>query len=137
VQGVENESSGARKMKALSVRQPWAFLIACGIKDIENRSWETNYRGRIYIHAGQRFDPNALIELLEMGMSLARALMLHSNQVARGMIIGEVDIVDCITSSNSKWFKGKFGWVLANPELYEKPIPYKGKLGLFNVELGE
>ena len=39
-------------MKAISIKQPWASLIAHGIKDIENRSWRTNYRGRVLIHAG-------------------------------------------------------------------------------------
>lgn len=38
-------------MKALSIRQPWAWLIANGYKDIENRSWRTNYRGPVLIHA--------------------------------------------------------------------------------------
>ncbi|RZJ91586.1 MAG: ASCH domain-containing protein, partial [Chryseobacterium sp.] len=38
-------------MKSLSIKQPWASLIASGIKDIENRTWATKYRGRIYIHA--------------------------------------------------------------------------------------
>ena len=39
-------------MKAISIKQPWASLIAHGIKDIENRTWRTNYRGRVLIHAG-------------------------------------------------------------------------------------
>ena len=39
-------------MKAISIKQPWASLIAYGIKDIENRTWRTNYRGRVLIHAG-------------------------------------------------------------------------------------
>ena len=43
-------------MKALSIRQPWASLIVAGIKDIENRSWVTNYRGKLLIHAAQKFD---------------------------------------------------------------------------------
>ncbi len=38
-------------MKAISIKQPWTYLIASGIKDVENRSWETSYRGRVYIHA--------------------------------------------------------------------------------------
>lgn len=42
-------------MKALSIKQPWASLIAQGIKDIENRTWKTSYRGRIYIHASGKF----------------------------------------------------------------------------------
>ncbi len=43
-------------MKALSIRQPWAWLIANGYKDIENRSWRTNFRGEFLIHAGKKFD---------------------------------------------------------------------------------
>lgn len=48
-------------MKALSIKQPWASLIAQGIKDIENRTWKTKFRGRIFIHAsakpaGQTFE---------------------------------------------------------------------------------
>ena len=41
-------------MKALSIKQPWASLIAHGIKDIENRNWKTHFRGRIYIHASAK-----------------------------------------------------------------------------------
>ncbi|MCP4687042.1 MAG: ASCH domain-containing protein, partial [Desulfobacterales bacterium] len=43
-------------MKALSIRQPWAWLIANGYKDIENRSWRTSFRGEFLIHAGKKFD---------------------------------------------------------------------------------
>ena len=53
----------------------------------------------------------------------------------RGAIIGEVDIVDCVTQSDSPWFEGPYGLVLANPTLYDQPIPYKGRLGLFEVTL--
>jgi hypothetical protein len=49
----------------------------------------------------------------------------------RGCIIGEVDIVGCVTQSKSPWFVGKYGFVLANPILYTMPIPCKGKLGFF------
>src|SRR5437016_10859136 len=50
----------AETMKALSVRQPWAWLIVNGHKDIENRSWQTKFRGKLLIHAGQRFDPKGV-----------------------------------------------------------------------------
>ncbi|HTV55212.1 MAG TPA: ASCH domain-containing protein, partial [Terriglobia bacterium] len=43
-------------MKALSIRQPWAWLIVNGFKPIENRSWNTNFRGRILIHASLKVD---------------------------------------------------------------------------------
>lgn len=41
-------------MKALSIKQPWAHLIVSGVKDVENRSWKTNYRGRIFVHASKQ-----------------------------------------------------------------------------------
>ena len=43
-------------MKALSIQQPWAFLIVNGLKDIENRDWSTTFRGLIYVHAGKTLD---------------------------------------------------------------------------------
>lgn len=40
-------------MKAITIKQPWASLIVSGLKDIENRTWKTNFRGRVLIHAGK------------------------------------------------------------------------------------
>lgn len=120
-------------MKALSIQQPWAVLIAIGQKNIGNRNRPTKYRGRIYIHTGKRFDPGALEWLLQKGISVWESLALHSNLIFRGGIIGEVDIIDCVTGSDSRWFAGPYGFVLANPVLYEKPIPYKGRPGLFEI----
>lgn len=105
-------------MKALSVRQPWAYLIVSGQKDIENRTWATKYRGRIVIHASQSKGVRPL------------------PPECYGALVGEVDIVDCVAESESRWFTGPYGFVLANPKAYEKPIPYKGQLGLFEVMEG-
>jgi len=44
-------------MKAILIRQPWAWLIVHGYKDVENRTWSTKYRGPILIHAGKTLDP--------------------------------------------------------------------------------
>ena len=123
-------------MKALSVQQPWAWQIVNGYKDIENRSWQTSYRGRIYIHAGKRFDYDGfnwlcynynLINRLDPDIWASIALYPTYG------IIGEVDIVACQTVSTSPWFEGPYGFVLKNPVAYKTPIPYKGKLGLFDV----
>ena len=43
-------------MKALSLRQPWAWLVAAGHKDVENRTWSTRFRGEFLIHAAKTFD---------------------------------------------------------------------------------
>ena len=53
-----------------------------------------------------------------------------------GALIGEVDIIDCVTESKSPWFVGRYGFTLTNPKLYDKPIPYRGQLGFFEVTVG-
>ena len=122
------------EMKALSIRQPWAQLIAIGAKDIENRTWRTSFTGRIYIHTGQRFDPHALEWLLSHGVSPWKSLVLHTRKlIPTGGIIGEVDITGCVTESESLWFEGPYGLTLANPTLYPRLVPWKGHLGLFDV----
>lgn len=123
-------------MKALSVRQPWAWLIVNGYKDVENRPWTTGFRGRIYIHAGKTeatwetvcngLDPQQIHALEGYVMGYPHAL---------GALVGEVNIVSCVPKHASPWFQGPHGLVLANPVAYETPIPYKGRLGLFDVEL--
>jgi hypothetical protein len=116
-------------MRALSIRQPWAWLICAGFKDVENRTWPTNFRGRIYIHAGQRFDSDGF-----QWLRINRPKALPEVQFcALGAIIGEVDIVDCVRASASPWFEGPYGFVLRNPVLYHEPIPMRGRLGLFEV----
>ena len=129
-------------MKALSIKQPWAWLIGAGFKDIENRVWSTKFRGRIYIHAGKKTDSKGAWLLWDDNQ--LRSLLPEYAQVQipnlttfweQSAIIGEVDIVDCVKSSDSVWFAGPYGFVLSNPMLYEKPIPCKGRLGLFEPKL--
>lgn len=138
-------------MKALSIRQPWAWLIVKGLKDVDNRRRKTNFRGRVYVHAGNHFDVEALIDS-RLCPWLTNALIneeagemidqLHK-EWKDGAIIGEVDIVDCkyrFGSENdslySPWHdRGWYGFILANPVLYDKPIPCKGKLGFFEPNI--
>src|SRR3990172_2670663 len=126
--------------KALSVRQPWSWLICAGYKDVENRAWTSPFRGRIYIHAGQRRDEhawpyiaNAYRHLLTDEARDALALLWLNWRGAA--IIGEADIVDCVSASTSPWFEGPYAFVLANPVLYSIPIPCKGHLGFFEPEI--
>lgn len=128
-----------RPTYALSVKQPWAWLICKGYKDIENRSWETIFRGRVYIHASKSPEPynERLIDyLVKRGLSVAATLALCSSKLAKGAIVGEVDVIDCVKNSESIWAeKGMCHYVLANPVLYGRPIPCKGKLKFFRPEL--
>ncbi len=137
-------------MRALSIRQPWAYLVAAGYKDIENRNWKINRKSnyglykseradfslqlpsRIYVHAGKEIDHKCHIT---QGETYANLITMPLEKFTLGAIIGEVDIIDCVTESKSPWFIGRYGFVLANPVLYDKPIPYRGQLGFFEVDL--
>lgn len=118
-------------MKTLSVRQPWASLIVSGEKTIENRSRPTRYRGRVLIQAGRAIDPD--------GMALVNEVLAEVGPVPNaaewptGAIIGCVTIVDCVTESGDEYFEGPFGYVLADPVEFDKPIPARGQLGLYNT----
>lgn len=142
-------------MKALSIKQPWASLIAHGIKDIENRTWRTNFRGKIYIHASSK-SAGVFIDVLnseqfEKWIEFLNALSKVPN-TSLSAIIGEVEIVDCVINHESIWaeqteiigktiegdplYKTKpiWNWVLANPKLYDQPIlNVKGKLSFGNL----
>jgi hypothetical protein len=143
-------------MKVLSIKQPWASLIASGIKDIENRTWKTNFRGRILIHASAAtvFDAFMPIPIRDRGVTVNEWLERNGyewnyNNIPHSAIIGEVDIIDCVINHPSIWAEkterlfninsGKFlpkssvcNWVLANPALYDEPIlNVKGKLSFW------
>jgi len=119
-------------MKALSIRQPWAWLIVNGYKDIENRTWSTDFRGRVYVHAGKRVKqgdfPEQRAYIRESGLTLPEEPPL-------GAIVGEVNIIDCVDTSCNPWFCGPYGFLLSSPIAYKKPIPYRGQLGFFSIEV--
>ena len=120
-------------MKALTIKQPWAELIMAGLKDVENRSRRTNFRGRFAVHAGRR---RADFEDLDLdGMPkkfrkpIEQAWERHANP---GRVLGTVELVDCIQTSASHWaIEGYWHWLLADPRPYTRPIAAKGQLGLW------
>ena len=113
-------------MKAISIRQPWAWLIVHGGKDIENRSWKTNFRGRVLIHASKGM---TRVDYETAGMF---APLPAFEELQSGGIIGSVEIVDCVQQSESPWFFGPYGFVLRDPQ--RCPFrPMKGALGFFEV----
>ncbi|WP_026054137.1 MULTISPECIES: hypothetical protein [Leptospira] len=136
-------------MKVLSIRQPWAWLIIRPdiidpnlrieafengeIKDIENRNRKTNFRGRFAIHASLKFDHKGL-EYIQRNYGLCKEM--KPDDFDRGCIIGFSILSECVTESKSRFFFGKYGYVLRD----SKPIlprPYKGRLGFFNVDLNQ
>jgi hypothetical protein len=147
-------------MKCLSLNQPWASLIALGVKKIETRSWKTNYRGKLAIHASAKFtnemkrlctvEPfrNALIE---GGYGSGPEFL------PCGFVIATCDLVDCVViptfkkyyalGKPGKWLwglppdqpelsfgdytPGRYAWRLENVKIFSRIIPAKGKLGLW------
>lgn len=76
--------------KALSVQQPWASLLAYGIKDVENRTWRTSFRGPLAIHASKTFDRDALRD-----RRVASVLDVMQDDFPLGVVVGVVDVVGC------------------------------------------
>jgi hypothetical protein len=111
-------------MRALSVRQPYAWLIVAGLKDVENRSRRLRHRGPLLIHASIAITP--LREIEERF-----GVMIPESALQFGGVIGVVDLIDCVEAHPSPWFEGPFGLVLRNARsLPFAPMP--GKLGLFS-----
>ena len=101
-------------LKALSIKQPYPHHIFYDGKDVENRDWSTRGRGWFIIHAG-----------------VSKSELSHSQMdLPRGGIVGLARIVDCVTEMDSRWFCGKYGFVLC--DAFPVPlIPCRGQLGFF------
>ncbi|MBD9376159.1 ASCH domain-containing protein [Pseudoxanthomonas sp. PXM04] len=116
-------------MLAVSVIQPWAWLIVHGYKPVDNRKEPHEHRGPTLIHAGQKFD--------QAGYDLVRECypeipMPAPDAFPKGGIVGVATITDCVTRLNSSWFFGPYGFLLEDA----KPlplVPFRGQLGFFNV----
>jgi hypothetical protein len=133
--------------KVLSIKQPWAWLICMGYKDIENRGWrigrkpgyhdisfELKLPSRIYVHAGKQPDYSwggeDLIKRI-LTVTQYNNYQILSAHFPLGAVIGEVDITACVKESDSPWFVGLYGFVLSHPIIYDNPIPCSGNLGFF------
>lgn len=125
-------------MKVLTIKQPWASLIVDGYKCYEFRSWKTNYRGKILIHAG-----------LSLEKDIVKRFKNYNLKYTLGAIIGEAELVDCVlvdeklnnelrnidsTVYGRSNHVETYGWKLEKIKKYDKPIFVKGKLGLWNYE---
>lgn len=127
-------------MKALSLHAPWWWFILHARKDIENRDWRTNLRGRVYLHCAKHWDDGDvrldIFDAINLAHPVLRTNLRPDTQEmweARGCIVGSVEIVDCVTFSKSPWFFGRFGFVLANPLAFARPVPFKGARQFFEV----
>ena len=136
-------------MKCLSVQQPWASAICTGVKDVENRTWQTkNAPGRILIHASAKkvpkdFDAMNLDPEMISTMTNLRlfGIMPEYEDMPLSAIIGYVDVTgfDSDNNNDSPWAGANCThWHLENAYLFDEPIKdVKGKLGLFDYPIDE
>lgn len=123
-------------VKALSIRQPWAYFILCDkpwAKDIENRNWPApkEMLGKWFqIHAAKECTKSEFEAGCDTARKAGARMLPNYEDLKRGGIVGVVRLVKCVRLSASPWFVGKFGWVLSDP--YPIPfVPCLGQLGFF------
>ncbi len=145
-------------MKALTLTQPWAALVAIGAKRIETRGWATPHRGRVAIHAAKRWtvddrlvvaDPTFLDALaVWWGPDLTHCLDRLDQQ--RGHVIAVTSILDCVPVEDHRvmvrldsrpggdteeafgnYAPGRWAWLLGGVEILRHPTPARGMLGLW------
>lgn len=127
----------------LSLTEPYATLIKNKIKKIETRSWKTNYRGKILIHASST-------KISKESKNNKKLMSLvNEKELNYGNIICSCDLIDCIeiTDEFIKKIKntneyicgiyevGRYAWILDNIKVLEKEIKVKGKLGFWNYDV--
>jgi ASCH domain len=112
-------------VRALTIRQPWAEWIIAGHKDVENRSWSTSYRGTLAIHSGR-----SVATLCQMALDPADFVL--------GADVGIVTLVDVVGDHPSRWADdGCWHWLLTRPQRLPEPLPMRGALGLFTIDIPE
>lgn len=129
----------------LSVRQPNAWAIVVGAKDVENRDRPSYYTGKLFIHASRTENADYVEDVAEQvalhfGISAEEALARYQRhrEQGRGAIIGSVQMFGCAISYDSDWFDGpshrpskrRYGFLLRDAELFEHPIPAKGSTAI-------
>ena len=124
-------------VKIISVRQPWAWLIVAGHKDIENRTWRTSYRGRLLIHASLATEPDDFPVQREWIENWTGIVI--PEDLPRGAIVGSATLTDVLDMNDpggrlcfSPWLEGPYGFEMADAVPFYEPIPFRGQLGIYN-----
>ena len=125
-------------MKVLSIKEPFATLIKDKVKIYETRSWKTNYRGELYIHASLSLSKSENVEIANK--------YLKSN-INPGYILCKCELTDCFLMTKEfidyihketneedygRYEEGRYAWKLKVIEVLDKPIKAKGRLGIWN-----
>ena len=150
-------------MKALTLHQPWASFVALGVKTIETRSWSTEYRGPLAIHAGARQVHTGKFLLLARQARIAKKITVEQERAFRsldvpfGSVVATCELVDVVpVTVEEQWSSfigahgrtwklfeqrpygdftpGRYAWLLADVKPLDDPVPAKGKQGLWSWE---
>lgn len=114
-------------VKALTIRQPWAWAVVYAGKDVENRRWQTFYRGPLLIHAAKENDPAGIASVLWTMADPGAFGQPRSGFEARGAIIGMAYLADILIDSASRWAQpNRFHWLLEFPAPVDPPIGCSG-----------
>lgn len=151
-------------MKAITVLQPFATLIALGEKHFETRSWKTDYRGELLIHAGKGTQYMYLWEREAFYSVLEKHGYIRRDRIPLGAIIAKVNLTDCLKVKESTldfgigitkavlengmeikdnelkfgdYTRGRYAWKLENVEMLKESIPVKGQQRLWNFNFKE
>lgn len=138
-------------LKAITVKQPWATLIAIGEKKFETRSWQTKHRGQIAIHAGKSIDKEACEDVI-IKLVLKEYGIMSYKELPTGVVLATAELVDCYkveatigfvsVLSNEKtleglevalgdYTEGRYAWELTNLQTLSNPIAAQGHLSLW------
>lgn len=141
-------------VKSISLHQPWASLMAIGAKTIETRSWATNHRGPLAIHAAKNTSNFGLLNdyefcypLVEAGLvTYDRENRFVSHQLPLGALVAIGELVDCRptasllkTLSDLEYGYGNYepqrwGWMFEKLRALPTPVPFRGAQRLFDVD---
>ncbi|HEY0075556.1 MAG TPA: ASCH domain-containing protein [Abditibacteriaceae bacterium] len=145
--------------RAISLWDPWATLVAIGAKKIETRSWPTDYRGPLAIHASRRTSELKIClqnehfwkalspRYVEIGEYTERGKAKLAHHFSLGCVVAVVDLKDCVPTEElastisdqelafGNYARGRFAWILENVRSLQNPLPQRGAQRFFNVDL--
>lgn len=145
-------------MKGLTIWQPHASMLACGMRRIETRSWSTGYRGPLLIHASKKWDSGIVFECAEVGRAMVEIEFTPPSEAAGvagswdfastlGKGLAVVELVDCrpIPDPDNEpdatvwdcmfggWGASRWGWVFTNLQPLSEPVEVRGLPSLWDV----
>lgn len=134
------------KIKALTIQQPYAELIAQGQKMVENRTWSTPYRGPLLIHAGKGMD---YLTWTTGPRGIEPETGLRAGEFKFGCLVARCILAGCVSSASirrgdldqaypwirsHKYVEGPYCFILQNIERLPTPLPFRGAQGLWDVD---